>query len=325
VRGDVSAEVSYLDEPENEHERQHWSHLLEVYAPLRSDRDGQLIAINEFYLLPAPLEDEIGAARLRAWILVGAFGALLYLLSAGVIKHGSTTIQRQRSRLERQMTELAQLHDRVRQAASRTTAINEQALRRVSADLHDGPGQALALALLRFDALRTQCGDAADLPVVESAVRDALNEVRAISSGLRLPELESRPLADVVERAISDHERHSGVAVERRLDRLPGQVPVAIKIALLRTLQEALSNATRHGQGAGVAVSADVAGGLLCLEVRDRGPGFNAATVDTASHLGLAGMRERTELLGGSFAIESEPGAGATLRACWPLPERVTS
>jgi signal transduction histidine kinase len=225
------------------------------------------------------------------------------------------------------MAELAHLHDRMRRAARRTTALNEQALRRVSADLHDGPGQALALALLRFDALRTQCGDAADLRVVEGAVRDALKEVRAISSGLRLPELESRPLGDVVERAIGDHERHSGVSVQRGLEELPDQVPVAIKIALLRTLQEALSNATRHGHGVGVAVRANVAGGLICLEVLDRGPGFDPAGVQTAGHLGLAGMRERAELLGGSFTVESEPGTGTStiVRACWPLLERASS
>jgi signal transduction histidine kinase len=211
----------------------------------------------------------------------------------------------------------------VRRAASRTTALNEQALRRISADLHDGPGQALALALLRLDALRVPCGDARDLAVVHDAVQDALKELRAISSGLRLPELEPRPLKEVLERAIDAHERHSGISVERHLERLPDQVPLAIKIALLRTLQEALSNATRHGKGVRVVVHVQVEASLLWLKVADGGPGFDTAAVQPAEHLGLAGMRERVELLGGRFTIESTPGAGTTVSAGWPLSERL--
>ena len=85
---------------------------------------------------------------------------------------------------------MRRLQERVRLAAGRTTALNEQALRRISADLHDGPGQALALALLRLDSLESPAdARSTDFATVHGAVRDALNEVRSISAGLRLPEL----------------------------------------------------------------------------------------------------------------------------------------
>jgi signal transduction histidine kinase len=327
VDGQVTVDMSDLSEPENEHERAQWSHLIQVYAPVRRNLDGQVIAVNEFYLLPDELEAQIGAARLRAWLIVGGLGALLYLLSAGIVKRGSDTIERQRTRLQQQVQELGLLHERVLQAASRTTALNEQSLRRISADLHDGPAQVLALAMLRLDALKTPCGDHADFGVVRDAVWDALTEVRAISSGLRLPELEAVAVSDVLERAVADHERRSGTPVKRVTDHLPLRTPLAVKIALVRTLQEALSNSTRHGGSANVSVHAWGQADRLWLEVADCGPGFDESTMPVveSGHLGLAGMRERAELLGGTFTVRSASGAGTTIRACWPLVDFATT
>ena len=151
-------------------------------------------------------------------------------------------------------------------------------------------------------------------------MRDALSEMRAISAGLRLPELDSLSVAAVAARAIDDHQRRSGTPVARRLDNLPEQAPLPIKITLLRTLQEALSNATRHGAGQQVEVQLRGDGDTLRLTVCDRGPGFDPlASPPPSDRLGLAGMRERSELLGGTFEVQSAPGAGTLLCACWPL------
>jgi signal transduction histidine kinase len=328
-RGEVSADISTLDEPENVDERQRFSRLVEVYAPVRQESDGRVIAVNEFYLLPDALEADIRDVQLRSWAVVGGIGLLTYLLLAGIVKRGSDTIRRQQSELQRRLDQNLRLHERVRQAAARSTALNEKALRRISADLHDGPGQALALALLRLDALQSPCeGNAccarttSDFGTVHTAVRDALSELRAISAGLRLPELEQVTVAEVAERAINDHQRRSGVQVAAHLEDLPVQAPLPVKIALLRTLQEALSNATRHGQGRDVRVDLTGQSEALLLTVSDRGPGFDPESVDRSGRLGIAGMRERAELLGGSFEVQSAPGSGTAVNVCWPLPVR---
>jgi signal transduction histidine kinase len=331
ARGDVSAEMSNLDEPENVHERAQYSRLVQVYAPVRDENDGHVIAVNEFYLLPDALDAEIRDAQLRSWAVVGAVGLVTYLILAGIVKRGSDTIRHQRDELQRRFEQNARLHERVRQAAERTTALNEQALRRISADLHDGPGQALALALLRLDSLQAPCADQAacartrvDFATVHSAVRDALAEVRAISAGLRLPELEPLSVTAVASRAIDDHRRRSGVPVERELINVPDQVALPIKIALLRTLQEALSNATRHASGQGVRVELRGDAETLRLVVADRGPGFDPRSAERSGRLGLPGMRERAELLGGTFEIDSAAGHGTTVRVCWPLSMRAS-
>jgi signal transduction histidine kinase len=325
-RGEVSADISTLDEPENVDERGRFGRLVEVYAPVRQDNDGRVIAVNEFYLLPDALEADIHDVQLRSWAVVGALGLLAYLLLAGIVKRGSDTIRRQQSELQRRLDQNLRLHERVRQAAGRSTALNEQALRRISADLHDGPGQALALALLRLDALQTPCDgheccarSTTDFGTVQTAVRDALSELRAISAGLRLPELELLTIAEVAERAINDHERRSRVHASAHLEDLAHQAPLSVKIALLRTLQEALSNATRHGQGKDIQVDLARQSDTLVLTVSDRGPGFDPELVDRSGRLGIAGMRERAELLGGSFEVQSAPGSGAQLKVCWPL------
>jgi len=198
-------------------------------------------------------------------------------------------------------------------------------LRRIGADLHDGPAQALALALLRLDSVTPGNGDSAprsaDLAIVQKAVQDALSEVRAIAGGLRLPELQPLALAEVAERAIQDHERRSGTPVRLILDTLPEDAPLAVKIALLRSLQEALSNATRHGSGVDVHAHVWSDGGRLNLAVSDEGPGFDPDRVATEGHLGLVGIRERAELLGGGFWIEAAPGRGTRVQMHWPLTE----
>ncbi len=319
-RGEVNADMSDLSQPENVHERQQFSRLVEVYAPVRRESGGQVIAVNEFYLLPDALDAEIGAAQLRSWGVVGVVGVITYLLMAGIVKSGSDTIRRQQGELQGQVGELrellgqnARLQERVRLAAGRTTTLNEQALRRISADLHDGPGQALALALLRLDSLESSVdARSPDFATVHGAVRDALNEVRSISAGLRLPELGPLELSAVAERAIGTH-------IDRQLGRLPRCAPLEIKIALLRTLQESLSNASRHGAGQDVAVDLKMDRDGLLLEVADSGPGFDLNALATSRGLGLAGMRERAQLLGGSFQVESRPGSGTRVRVRWPL------
>jgi signal transduction histidine kinase len=336
LEGNVSAELSDLSEDENAYERERWSSLLEVYAPVRTqDAAGNIVAVVEFYQTPDELEEEIAAARRESWGVVAAVMLGVFLLLAGIVKRGSDTIVRQQRRLfdhevtlRQRVSELselleqnARLHDRVRTAANRTTTLNEQALRRIGADLHDGPGQALGLALLRLDLMRKRRPqDEQEFSVVQGAVRDALGELRAISSGLRLPSLAALDVREVAERAVRTHERRSGTEVELVMDNLPAQAPLSVKITLFRTLEEALSNATRHGQGLGVVARIYGDNGGLQLSVSDQGPGFAPEDVPADGHLGLANMRERAELLGGSFHVTSARGQGTTLALWMPLP-----
>jgi signal transduction histidine kinase len=250
-----------------------------------------------------------------------------YALLAGIVRAGSDTIERQSRALRARVQELQavigenrKLQTRVANAVRSSAALNEQFLRRVSADLHDGPGQALALALLRLDELSpARAVPSSDVDTVRHAVADALSEIRAIAAGLRSPELDRYSLSQIAERVTQDHERRSGTRSDVRTDALPDHAPLAVKIAVRRILQEALSNSTRHGHAEVVWIHLWAEAGILNLTIRDEGSGFTSGTV--VDGLGIAGMRERAEVLGGSFAMESRPGSGTTVTIALPLQD----
>ena len=211
----------------------------------------------------------------------------------------------------------------MRGAAGRSAAVNERFLRRISAELHDGPAQDLSLALLRLDHVAARCAakdDApqadADLRVIDSSLQRALREMRSISAGLGLPQLGDLSLAETAYAVVRMHERRTGTRVEFRLDDLPEQAPLPVKITVYRVIQEALTNAYRHAGGVGQVVSVRSSAGRLCVEISDSGPGFSVAQPHLqAEHLGLIGMRERVESLGGVLRVHSSPGRGATIAA----------
>ena len=334
ARGAVIGDISDLSDPENVYERQHWSHLIELYLPVRASGSDRVIAVAEFYQLPDELEAEVNRDRLIAWGLVAGATVLAYLALVRVVRQGSETILRQQDELRRRVDDLsllldqnARLSGRIRHAAARSTALTELERRRIGSDLHDGPSQSLAFAMLRLDAVESRldatggAGDT-DLTAVRAALDDALTDMRTIAAGLRTPELEGAAPAEIVSRAVAEHERRAGIRVAVDVAGIPSDAPLASKIALYRILSEALSNAARHGGGAAVTVRATESEGALIVEVADDGPGFDPGSDPGEGHLGLAGMRERTELLGGRFELESSsrrrdagPGVPAARRA----------
>jgi signal transduction histidine kinase len=156
---------------------------------------------------------------------------------------------------------------------------------------------------------------------IQSALQNAQKEVRAISSGLSLPQLAELSLPKTVIRAVRAHERRTGSRVELDVAPLPEQAVLPVKITVYRVIQESLNNSYRHAGGANQRIRAFMDGDFLALEVSDDGPGFvpqPSATFD--GHLGLAGMRERLESLGGTFSVQSELGKGTQVTARLALP-----
>lgn len=324
--GQVRVDFQGLGDDENRHELALGVPLLEIYSPVREVWSGKVIGVAEFYEVATQLESDLAAARRNAWLAVAltflAIGGILWL----VVLRGSRTIDSQRAALTAQLEELgalssrnATLRGRVQQAAARASAMNDQALRRIGADLHDGPAQLLAFAALRLDALRGQVKDESELDSVERAVKDAIREVRSISRGLSLPDIDARSACEIVRGVAEAHSARTGTAVELVCD-VPADALLAqaAKICLYRFVQEGLNNAWRYAGGVGQEVALALDGGILRLEVRDRGPGVAVAGsglpegVSDFSGIGLSGLRDRVESLGGSFTVRNRadgPGA----------------
>jgi signal transduction histidine kinase len=226
----------------------------------------------------------------------------------------------------------AHLHERINRAAARTMALNEQFLRNIATDLHDGPGQGLALASMRIGALGEVCGNcdhsvgrtgsvSAEFGTVQLALQSALTDLRSILRGLQLPEIEKLSLAETLQRAAADHQRNTGIAVPVMLRNAPASCPLPVRITLFRVLQESLANGFRHGGGRNQRVSVTGSEGEVSVEVADDGPGFDPGVLKVDGHFGLDWMRERVELLGGDFEVKSAPGQGAVVRATLPTTQ----
>jgi signal transduction histidine kinase len=336
--GRVSADIGDLEGEQELSADVQDSDLLEIYSPLRSVGSDDVIAVAEFYYSTRDLKRDIASAQRRSWLVVGGAAIIIYLLLAVFVQRASDTIERQQRELAsnvHRLTDLLgqnqRLHERVRIAAARTTALNERFLRRLSAELHDGPAQDISLALLQLDHVQARyaAGDTStaaneatlrDLDVINASLRRALHEVRGTSSGLLLPQLTDLSVGQTVEHVVRVHQRRTGSKIAVNQGELPEHAPLSTKIALYRIIQEGLANAWRHASGAEQAVSVARVDGHLRAEVVDRGPGFDPATIDRSeSHLGLVGMRERAESLGGEFRIESAAGHGTRVIAMLPL------
>jgi signal transduction histidine kinase len=334
IWGQVSSEISQLEDEENVAQRAIRSELLETYSPVRLSGTNQVIAVAEFYQTVDALNREITAAQRRSWLVVGVVTLVIYVLLAGFVQRASDTIEGQRGMLSNQISQLTdlleqnrELHDRVQRAAGSVATLNERLLRRIGSELHDGPSQDLGLALLKMDALigRAEQSQAApelvqELNSIQSALQNAQKEVRAISTGLSLPQLAELSLPKTVIRAVRAHERRTGSRVTLDVDSLPEQASLPVKITVYRVLQESLNNAFRHAAGANQQIRAFMEGDLVILEISDEGPGFVTQPLETFNgRLGLAGMRERVESLGGRFLVKSEPGKGTRVTARLPL------
>ena len=335
--GQVRSHITNLTDLDNEVDSKQWPQLIETYAPARVHNTGEIVAVVEFYQTTDDLMHEMHVARLRSWFMVGTATLIIFLLLAVLVKRASATIIVQQSELREKVAQLTallaqneQLHERVRRAAERTTTLNERFLHRISADLHDGPAQGLALALMRMKSLADMCGIcpvsigknpsvADEFGTLHAALQFSLDDLRAIAKGLQLPEIEQLSLAETARRAVRDYERKTGLSITLSVDEIPDQVPFPVKITLFRLLQESLANSFRHSGGVDQRVTLKMQDDQLLVEIADGGAGFDSSAAVSDVHLGLAGLRERVEVLGGIFSVQSAPGKGTVVRAALPV------
>ena len=319
--GVISAEFDSLENEEDAIEKTVGIPFLEIYSPIRRQPTGEIIAVAEFYANADTLKKDLFRAQLNTWVVVGIVTLSMIGLLAGIVLKGSRTIENQRLSLQERINQLSSLRDRIENSSRLSTELNERFLRRVGSDLHDGPAQLIGLALLRLDSIKSSVADevsaeSEDIEVVRGALNDALGEIRNVSAGLTLPELETQSLENGLSRIVSMHEQRTDTTVLKEFEDLPEDVSNSIKISLYRLVQEGLNNAYRHAGDTRAKVTAKYKDETLDITVSDEGSGFDLDTKkDGDAGLGLPGLRERIESIGGSFAVETGPGQGTTLTA----------
>jgi signal transduction histidine kinase len=309
--------------------------LLAMYSPVRDLITGRVIAVVEFYQPFDPLAEGITSAQHETWLIVGGATLMMYLLLASFIERVSATIVSQQLALRDKVAQLTdlleqndQLYERVQRATHSVATTSERLMRRISADLHDGAAQYLGTAALHLDQIaiyHREQGDERVEPHItraQSALTRAIEEVRGVAAGLKIPQLEAMSLDMVIADAVVRHEQHTNTSVTVVVNDMPDEVSAAVKVTTYRVLQEALSNAYRHGLGVDQRVETNAQNGMLEVLISDAGPGFEtAAAVDSMVHMGLSGMRDRVESLGGQFVVTSQIGLGTQVRMVLPFDE----
>jgi len=195
--------------------------------------------------------------------------------------------------------------------AARLLRAQEEERRRVGRELHDGVGSLLTAALLTLKVAERHPERLAE---ARERVAEALEEVRRLSRELRLPLLDDLGLQEALRRYLEEY-RRNGLRVEARLEVPP--LPKEKEVALFRVVQEALTNVLRHAQARRVQVALWTEGDRLFGLVEDDGQGFDPEK--TPPSVGLLGMHERVQGLGGSLRLHSAPGEGTRVEFGVPL------
>ncbi len=313
------------------------SKVNEIFAPLRSYGGRGVVAVAEYFQSAEALDQEVAVARRETWMMVLMTGLVMLGILYWLVHRGSAIFEAQNAALDQRMRdqkllaeETQELNRKLEQASRLGTELNERFLRRVGSDLHDGPAQHLALAMLKMDEVAQflASNQRADKPaaiealgLVRHATSEAMKEIRNISAGLALPELQKLSPAEALNAAARQHERATGTHVKIDIAPLPPRLPLPITICLYRFAQESLNNAYRHARGQGQELNAHSDGRYVDVEIADSGPGFTLQ--DAAAkpeRLGLSGLRQRIEALGGTFELTSTPGQGTRVRARFETP-----
>jgi len=220
-------------------------------------------------------------------------------------------------------------HNRELQALSeRAINAQEDERRAIAQSLHDDTGQALSMLIIHLDRideriqpdekeLKKQVADARELAA------NSLTELRRILSGLRPAILDDLGLVPAIRWFARTNLEGVGIHVVVKATSVPLELSPAIKTTLFRIVQEAVNNIVRHAGARSVTLVLQLNEGVVQLRVEDDGRGFDPSNASRDAvelqRLGLLGIRERAELLGGEFRVESAPEKGTRLQVSIPL------
>ena len=202
----------------------------------------------------------------------------------------------------------------------------EEERKKISRELHDEIGQTLTainvkLATLKNEAIASPSDLKKAIAITQRLVEQSMDTVHRFARELRPPLLDDLGLIPALQSAIKDFAKRTRIPVHftafAAVERLDGEK----RTVLYRVAQEALNNVAKHAEATLVDVSIRKLRGAVGMEIHDNGKSFLAERALFArkiKRLGLLGMRERVEMVGGNFSIESAPGKGTTIRAQVP-------
>lgn len=249
-------------------------------------------------------------------------------------------LQNEKSHLERFKNTLAMVRDAQSTSTSSSSGsatknsltsvemlVNAQETerQRLSRQIHDGPAQALSNFILQTEiAMRLMDVDAAqardELNNLKSSAMGTFQKVRNFIFELRPMMLDDLGLVPTVRRYCDAFKEQAGLDINVTVTGNERRLEPYLEVMLFRAIQEVLGNAARHSQASLVKVMLDLGEDRVRVSVDDNGRGFDPESIQQSNSLGLKLIRERAEMLGGNFEVDSNPGKGT--RVSFAVPAR---
>jgi signal transduction histidine kinase len=283
---------------------------------IEADPDAGDPAMIALAFVPSAVLEARATLLLHRLLLLGGVVLALVFTLAWYLAYAGALRQRHES-------QLAESEARLRNLSSQLLTTQEDERRRLSRDLHDELGQ--VGTAVKLDLQRAgQAGDpdkkAELLRRALHGVQSLLDRIHAIAAQVRPAILDDLGLKDAVRSYLSEYQQQTGIVPQAELHFAHHDLPPAVSENIYRILQEALANVAKHARTEEVFVNLHVADGQAALTVRDGGVGFAPEGVKD-SRLGLLGMRERAELLQGTFELKTAPGKGTEIDVVVPIPQ----
>jgi signal transduction histidine kinase len=220
--------------------------------------------------------------------------------------------------------------EHLRSLSHQVLSAQEQERRRISRELHDEIGQILTAVNVKLATLTAQANINAKvlkrtIRSTQRLVERSMNKVHRFARDLRPPLLDDLGLIPALKAHLDTFTRQTAIPVRLKVFAAVEKLDSDKRTVLYRVVQEAVTNIVAHAQASLVNVEIQRDGNIVRMDVRDNGKGFDVQRRLNArriTRLGLLGMRERVEMVGGSFDVESTRGEGTTIRARIPFDGR---
>jgi PAS domain S-box-containing protein len=223
---------------------------------------------------------------------------------------------------------LRESENQLHHLSSQLFSAQENERKSLAKELHDSIGQSLTAIKFGTENVLKQLPkrssqEIRQLQATVSMVQSAVEEVRRIQTNLHPPTLEVLGILATISWFCREFQTiYSGILIEQTIDIEEKDVPDPLKIVVYRVMQEALNNIAKHSEARVARLSLKKVKGTIGLTIEDNGRGFDLeqklSPGSLRKGLGISSMKERVELSGGSFAIESTTGRGTSIRASWP-------
>ena len=228
------------------------------------------------------------------------------------------TVAERTGELRTAISHLEDVDRQRRRLLEHVVTVGEEERRRIAGDIHDDPVQKLVALKMRLELLGKAHPELEEIQEAKDGVLLSIRSLRHLLFDLRPPVLDEQGLGPALRSFLNNAEVAFRWTVE---DELVTQPSPQTRLILYRIAQEALTNARKHARAELVRVRLSESDGGVAMEVVDDGVGFEPQDGVAPGHMGLATMRERAEMAGGTCELHSLPGQGTTLDVWMPLHE----